>query len=52
MKEGQIKEFSIKIGQTLQYLHQKGIVLRNLECEGILMSEDTDHGAPRLSSFD
>ena len=32
--------FALKIGSALEYLHENGIILRNLEAKGILMTDE------------
>jgi serine/threonine protein kinase len=46
--EYRIKSVALKLGQTLEYLHDKGIVIRNLDANGILMTDETESGAPRI----
>lgn len=44
LEEKKIREFALKIGESLQYLHSLGIVLRNLSAKGILMTDiSKDH---------
>ena len=58
MSEVKIREIALKIGKTLEYLHDNGIILRNLESSSILMSyaglvgdEDNTH-TPRIAKLD
>jgi len=41
LEEVQVRNLALKIAQSLEFLHDKGVVLRNLSCHGILMSEST-----------
>ena len=46
MTELRIKDLALKIGMALEHLHDNGIILKNLESTGILMS---DNDIPRIS---
>ena len=52
--EEKARDFGLKIGSALDFLHQNGIILKNLESTGILMSlveedEDTfEKSVPRI----
>lgn len=57
LEEEFIREYTIKIGQTVSYLHDIGVIIRNLDCKSFLMSENTRKGVlagalPRLSKID
>jgi len=39
MDEERIREIASKIGSAVEYLHEHGIVLRNLDLYAILMTE-------------
>ena len=41
-----LKDLALKIGMALEHLHDNGIILKNLESSGILM---TDNEIPRIS---
>ena len=44
MDEKKIREFALKIGESLAHLHNLGIVLRNFSANGILMTDaEQDH---------
>ena len=40
------------IGQAIEYLHDNGIILRNLQADSIMMSEDADHATPKILRLD
>ena len=49
-----MQELAKKIGMALEYLHDGGIILKNLESGGILMTESEDmveKAIPRISRF-
>eukprot|EP00356_Strombidium_inclinatum_P011103 CAMPEP_0170497968 /NCGR_PEP_ID=MMETSP0208-20121228/26374_1 /TAXON_ID=197538 /ORGANISM="Strombidium inclinatum, Strain S3" /LENGTH=252 /DNA_ID=CAMNT_0010774969 /DNA_START=3160 /DNA_END=3914 /DNA_ORIENTATION=+ len=39
--EQKSREFGLKIGQALEYLHENGVILRNLEASSILMTDES-----------
>ena len=39
---------AMKIGQAIEYLHDNGVILRNLQADGIMMSEDTEFATPKI----
>ena len=45
MEEERIIEIAQKIGSAIKYVHEHGIVLRNIDTYGILMPE-RDHNTP------
>ena len=54
LEESRIQELGKKIGSALEYLHDNGVVLKNLESSGILMTEQMDEhmldkSVPRIS---
>ena len=42
LRETDVKEMARKIGEAIEYLHDNGIILRNLQADGIVMSEDAN----------
>lgn len=50
--ESLVRDFAKRIGQAVEYLHDNGIILRNLQTDGIHMSENTEHGAPKITVVD
>lgn len=52
IEERRARELASKIGQALEYLHDNGIIIRNLDDTGILMSDtekDLTLNVPRIS---
>lgn len=41
LEEEFTRDFAIKIAQTLDYLHNNGVIIRNLSLSSFLMSETT-----------
>jgi serine/threonine protein kinase len=41
LEEYRARELILKIGQALEYLHDNGVILKNLNASGILMTEVT-----------
>jgi len=57
LEEIQVKSIAVKIGEAVKFLHEHGIILRNLESTGILMSESSKYTdlkdvLPRIARFD
>jgi serine/threonine protein kinase len=57
LEESQARELCLKIARALEYLHENGIILKNLEAKGILMTEAAisshlDTSVPRISNLD
>ena len=53
IKEDEIIKYAITIGATLEYLHDNGILLRNLQTDSIIMTDMTMAKAvPRINSFE
>ena len=54
IEEIRAQELAKKIGMAIEYLHDNGIILRNLESTGILMTETeemVEKSIPRISRF-
>jgi serine/threonine protein kinase len=53
IQESDIITYASTIGNTLEYLHDNGILLRNIETSSIIMTDMTMKSAvPRISSFE
>jgi len=57
LDEPMVRDFIMKIAQTVNYLHDMGVFVRNLDLRSFLMSETTKDGQlqgalPRLSRLD
>jgi carbon catabolite-derepressing protein kinase len=57
IEETRAQELGRKVGRALEYLHDNGIVLKNLESQGILMTEAGERdmlekAVPRISRLD
>lgn len=53
MDEVLIRDIAFKIGKAIEFLHEHGIVLRNLDSYGILMTDNCEHMIiPRISKLD
>ena len=44
LEEVAARSFGLKIAQTLSYLHERGVFIRNLDYTSFLMSESTKEG--------
>jgi hypothetical protein len=57
INETKARDLGLKIGSALDFLHQNGVVLKNLDSKGILMSqvdeasEKFDKAIPRIKRF-
>jgi serine/threonine protein kinase len=54
LEESRARDLGLKIGQAIEYLHDNGIVLRDIDTNGILMTEATsdmkaEGQVPRIS---
>jgi serine/threonine protein kinase len=45
------KELSLAIAKGLKYLHDFGVVHRDIKLENILMTDNSEAGFPKLSDF-
>lgn len=53
IEEKHIRDFALKIAQTIEFLHESGITIKNLSIDSFLMSATTTEGSldnamPRL----
>ena len=51
MKEETLHFIVKKIAEGLKYLHNKGIVHRDIKAENILMSDKSDEAIPTIADF-
>lgn len=51
-KESTIRDIILKIAQGLQYLHEHGVILRNLEIDSIQMTNLTSDAVPRITRLE
>lgn len=51
LTEQRVKEISLQIGLAIQYLHNYGIVHRDLKLENVMMSDNTEASVPKLVDF-
>lgn len=56
LEEFRARELILKIGQALDYLHDQGIILKNLSADGILMTDVTSNvelqrAVPRIKNL-
>jgi len=56
-EESFLRDLALKLGQALEYLHDTGIIIRNLDFNGILMTETTieaevEGAVPRITRLD
>ena len=49
--EMRVKELSYQIGIAIKYLHNYGIVHRDLKLENVMMSDNTEQSVPKLADF-
>ena len=42
LEEARVRDIVGKIGNAIEYLHSIGVILRNLDCKGILMTETAE----------
>lgn len=51
LSEMRVKELAYQIGIAIRYLHNFGIVHRDLKLENVMMSDNTDSSVPKLVDF-
>ena len=51
LSEQRVKEMAWQIGQAIRYLHNYGIVHRDLKLENVMMSDNTEASVPKLVDF-
>ena len=51
ISEERAKNLALQIGEAIQYLHNYGIVHRDLKLENVMMSDNTEHAIPKLCDF-
>ena len=51
-KESSIRDIALKIANGLQYLHEHGVILRNLETDSIHMTNLTSDAVPRITRLE
>jgi serine/threonine protein kinase len=49
--EKRVMELSYQIGIAIKYLHNYGIVHRDLKLENVMMSDNTEQSVPKLADF-
>lgn len=51
--EEKIREIAVRIAQSIEYLHQNGIILRDFSLQSIVIEKTHDNSpTPKLSKFD
>ena len=51
-KESSVRDIALKIAHGLQYLHDHGVILRNLETDSIYMTNLTSDALPRITRLE
>jgi serine/threonine protein kinase len=51
VSEERTKELALQIGQAVKYLHNYGIVHRDIKLENVMMSDCSDKSVPKLVDF-
>jgi serine/threonine protein kinase len=51
LTEQRVKELAFQIGLAIKYLHNYGIVHRDLKLENVMMSDNTEESIPKLVDF-
>lgn len=51
ISEQRAKELFKQIADAVKYIHQFGIVHRDLKIENIIMSDDTEQSLPKIADF-
>ena len=49
--ESRAKELAFQIGLALKYLHNYGIVHRDLKLENVMMNDNSERAVPKLVDF-
>jgi serine/threonine protein kinase len=51
LKEVRAKDIAHKLALGIEYLHEQGIIIDNLNLHTILMNDRTDQAVPKISNF-
>jgi serine/threonine protein kinase len=51
LTEARARQISYQLGQAIQYLHNIGIVHRDLKLENVMMTDDSSKAYPKIVDF-
>ena len=51
LSEARARELSLQLAEALKYIHQLGIVHRDIKLENIIMSDKTEKSVPKFADF-